>query len=202
VVERHGLDSPAAAAARELGYVEFLQARYERAEAWLARALRLAVADPAERGRIGSVLGAVRSDTAHYARAAATLGEACEMSERAGDGRRVAYTLSMLGRVQLLTGELDAAATTLDASLARMRRESWAAFAPWPEALAASGCPTPTCGSRATRATRCARSVWNTSCRRRRRGSTISKRSRDGPACVSSPRGRTPTAAASATRPR
>jgi DNA-binding SARP family transcriptional activator len=76
VAERHGLDSPAAAAARELGYVEFLQARYERAEAWLARALRLAVADPAERGRIGSVLGAVRSDTAHYARAAATLGEA------------------------------------------------------------------------------------------------------------------------------
>ena len=133
--ERHGLDSAAAAAARELGYVEFLQARYERAEAWFARGLRLAVLDPAERGRIGSVLGSVRSDTAHYARAADTLAEACDLSEGAGDGRRLAYSLSMLGRVQLLTGELDAAAATLDASLARMRRESWAAFAPWPEAL-------------------------------------------------------------------
>ena len=135
VAERHGLDSAAAAAARELGYVEFLQARYERAEAWFARGLRLAVLDPAERGRIGSVLGSVRSDTAHYARAADTLAEACDLSEGAGDGRRLAYSLSMLGRVQLLTGELDAAAATLDASLARMRRESWAAFAPWPEAL-------------------------------------------------------------------
>ena len=135
VAERHGLESSAAAAARELGYVEFLQARYERAESWLARALRLAVADPAERGRVGSVLGCVRSDTAYYARATETLAEACAMSERAGDGRRVAYALSMLGRVQLLTGELDAAAATLDASLARARRERWPAFAPWPEAL-------------------------------------------------------------------
>ena len=54
----------------ELGYVEFLQARYERAEAWFARGRGLAGDDPAERGRIGSVLGSVRSDTAHYARAA------------------------------------------------------------------------------------------------------------------------------------
>ena len=135
VAERHGLESSGAAAARELGYVEFLQARYERAESWLARALRLAAADPAERGRIGSVLGCVRSDTAYYAHATETLAEACAMSERAGDGRRVAYSLSMLGRVQLLTGELDAAAATLDASLARARRERWPAFAPWPEAL-------------------------------------------------------------------
>ena len=80
--------------------------------------------------------GSVRSDTAHYARAADTLAEACDLSEGAGDGRRSGVLARRCSvACSSSRGELDAAAATLDASLARMRRESWAAFAPWPEAL-------------------------------------------------------------------
>ena len=134
---RLDLPSLAAAASRELGYVEFLQARYERARGWLARGEALAGDDTAERGRIGSVLGAVLSDTAHYTAAVEQSREAQRLSALAGDWRQVSYTLSVLGRAQLLCGDLDAAATALDESLELARRENWVAFAPWPESLRA-----------------------------------------------------------------
>jgi DNA-binding SARP family transcriptional activator len=57
----------AAAACRELGYVEFLRGRYDRALAWLRRAATLAGTDRAEQARIAIVHGSVLSDTAHYA---------------------------------------------------------------------------------------------------------------------------------------
>jgi tetratricopeptide (TPR) repeat protein len=57
----------AAAACRELGYVEFLRGRYERTLAWLQRARPLAGEDRAELARIATVYGAALSDTAHYA---------------------------------------------------------------------------------------------------------------------------------------
>jgi DNA-binding SARP family transcriptional activator len=127
----------AAAASRELGYVEFLQGRYERAQGWLTRGKALAGENAAERGRIGSVLGSVLSDTAHYAAAVEQLHEAQGLSARAGDWRQASYTLSMLGRAHLLCGDLDAAATALDEALELARRENWLAFTPWPDALRA-----------------------------------------------------------------
>lgn len=134
---RADLPSVAAAAARELGYVEALRARYERAERWLVRADVLAAGDPGERGHIASVLGAVLSDTAQYARAREELNRGIELSTIAGDTRRVAYALGMLGRLHLLRGELTDAAESLDASLTMARADNWAAFTPWPEALRA-----------------------------------------------------------------
>ena len=127
----------AAAASRELGYVEFLQGRYERAQGWLTRGKALAGENAAERGRIGSVLGSVLSDTAHYAAAVEQLHEAQGLSALAGDWRQASYTLSMLGRTNLLCGDLDAAATALDEALELARRENWLAFTPWPDALRA-----------------------------------------------------------------
>ena len=129
------LASSAAAASRELGYVEFLRGRYERAQRWLERAADLAADDAAERGRIASILGAVLTDTAHYERAIKELGEALRLSRDAGDGMQVAFTLGMLGRAHLLRDELDAAGAAFDESLAGARRENWTAFTPWPEAL-------------------------------------------------------------------
>ena len=137
VAVRSDLTSLAAAASRELGYVEFLQGRYERAAGWLTRGEALAGEDAAERGRIGSVLGSVLSDTAHYTAAVERLGEARRLSALAGDWRQVSYTLSNLGRAHLLCGDLDAAATALDEALELARRENWVAFTPWPDALRA-----------------------------------------------------------------
>ena len=66
---RPDLASSAAAASRELGYVELLRGRYDRAQRWLERAEDLAGDDAAERGRIACSLGVVLTDTAHYQRA-------------------------------------------------------------------------------------------------------------------------------------
>ena len=126
----------AAAACRELGYVEFLRGRYERALAWLRRAVPLAGPDPLERARIAILHGAVLSDTAHYSEAIALLREAEAGAQLAGDMKQVSYAASMLGRVALFQGDLVAAADALDRSLA-IAQQRWTAFVPWPLSLRA-----------------------------------------------------------------
>lgn len=126
----------AAAASRELGYVEFLRARYDRALGWLDRAAPLAAGDVAERARVATVRGSVLSDMGHYAAAGETLGEAVALAQEASDLRQTAYALSMLGRMHVLRGELDAASAGLDRALA-IAQQSWTAFTPWPQALLA-----------------------------------------------------------------
>lgn len=125
----------AAAACRELGYVEFLRGRYERTLAWLERARPLAGEDRAELARIATVYGAALSDTAHYAAAIALLREA-EALAAAGDNKQLAYALSMLGRALLLHGDLDAAGNALDRSV-DLAQHGWTAFVPWPQSLRA-----------------------------------------------------------------
>jgi DNA-binding SARP family transcriptional activator len=127
----------AAAACRELGYVEFLRGRYERAGAWLRRARTLVGDDRAGRARIATVLGGALSDTAHYGAALETLLEAETVASSAGDAKELAFALSMRGRVLLLRGELEAAAAALDRSVALAREQGWTAFVPWPQALRA-----------------------------------------------------------------
>jgi len=126
----------AAAASRELGYVEFLRGRYERALVWLQRAGSLAGNDSAERARIATVHGSTLSDTAHYAAAIEMLREAEALAGGVGDTKQVTYLLSMLGRAQLLCGDLAAATDALDRSVTLAQR-GWTALLPWPQALRA-----------------------------------------------------------------
>jgi DNA-binding SARP family transcriptional activator len=126
----------AAAAARELGYVEFLRGQYERAFSWLARARTHAGDDAAERARIASVEGSALSDTAHYPEAIAMLEGTIALALEAHDRKQLAYALSMLGRAQLFSGRLDAAQDSLDRSIA-IAQQGWTAFLPWPQALRA-----------------------------------------------------------------
>jgi len=128
--------STAAAAACELGYVDFLRGRYDRALAWLERAAAQAEDRDGERARIASVRGATLSDTAHYREAADSLASALALGSRLQDHRQLAHSFSMRGRTHLLLGEWDAAAEALDRSL-HFARQSWAAFLPWPQSLRA-----------------------------------------------------------------
>jgi len=118
-----------------LGYVDFLRGRYDRAERWLADALRLADGSPAVTTAAMTYLGTVESDRAAYRRAATLLGQAGQLAEETGQPRRQAYGLAMLGRISLLRGDLDGAASRLDASIALAERDHWLAFLPWPQAL-------------------------------------------------------------------
>jgi DNA-binding SARP family transcriptional activator len=119
----------------ELGYVDFLRGRYDRAEHWLTDALTFAGGSPPVTAKAMTYLGAVESDRASYRRATGLLEQAVMLSQAAGETRRQAYGLSMLGRISLFRGDLDAAAGQLDASIELAERDHWLAFLPWPQAL-------------------------------------------------------------------
>lgn len=129
-------DSDAVARARaELGYVDFLRARYDRAELWLTEALTRAQGSPSILAKATTYLGCVESDRAGYGRALTLLEEATRLSRVAGDPRREAFGLAMLGRVGLVRGDLDSAAGHLNASIDLAERSHWLSFLPWPQAL-------------------------------------------------------------------
>ena len=126
----------AAAASRELGYVEFLRGRYERSLVLLRQAVALAGEDIAEQTRIAIVHGSVLSDTAHYGESIAMLRQAIQQAEALGEKKQQALALSMLGRALLLNGDLPQATLILDASIA-LAQQLWTAFLPWPQSLRA-----------------------------------------------------------------
>ncbi len=131
----HGDRAGVAQARAELGYVDFLRARYDRAEMWLTDALDFGDGSPSIIAKATTYLGSVESDRANYVRAVDLLEQATELSRAAADPRREAFGLSMLGRISLLRNNLDAAAQQLDASIGLAEREHWLAILPWPQAL-------------------------------------------------------------------
>jgi DNA-binding SARP family transcriptional activator len=125
-----------AAACRELGYVEFLLGRYDRALTWVARANPLARGDDGERARLATLEGSILSDTAHYDSALAQLQLAQGLAMEAADAKQSIYAESMAGRTLLLTGQLDEAAIVLERCIGQARR-MWTAFLPWPQSFRA-----------------------------------------------------------------
>ena len=111
----HGLLNEVAQARAELGYVDFLRGRYDRAEHWLTDALDYATGSPSMQAKVMTYLGSVESDRASYRRAVSHLEQAVTLSQAGPEPRRQAYALSMLGRISLFRGALDAAAGQLDA---------------------------------------------------------------------------------------
>ena len=128
-------DAEAAARARaELGYVDFLRARYDRAERWLRLALT-GSESPSTRAKAMTYLGSVASDRAQYPQAVSLLDEATHLSRAAQEPRREAFGLAMLGRVSLLAGRLAEAAEQLNGAVDLAERDHWLSFLPWPQAL-------------------------------------------------------------------
>jgi DNA-binding SARP family transcriptional activator len=125
----------AARARAELGYVDFLRARYDRAELWLADALRTGADSPSIVAKSQTYLGGVASDRADYPAARRLLDLAVGQTRTIDDPRGEAYGLSLLGRISLLRGELGRARDELTASIELAQRHHWLAFLPWPQAL-------------------------------------------------------------------
>ena len=118
----------------ELGYIDMLAARYDRSEKWLALDT-LHTSDPGILAKAHSYLGVVKSDRAEYEQASDLLKAAVEHSRAAGDRRREAYAASLLGRIELLLGNLDSATRMLNESIELGQSDAWLAFLPWPQAL-------------------------------------------------------------------
>jgi DNA-binding SARP family transcriptional activator len=131
----HGDRASVAEARSELGYVDFLRGRYDRALVWLSQALEYADGAEAITAKATTYIGSVESDQARYPEALTHLEESARLARSVGDLRRGAYAASMIGRVHLLRGELDLAAQHLDESLDLVEQDRWLFFAPWPQAL-------------------------------------------------------------------
>jgi DNA-binding SARP family transcriptional activator len=119
----------------EVGYVDFLRARYDRAERSLTQVLAEDATSPSVRAKAMTYLGSVASDRAEYPRAVDLLRGAVQASGEVGEPRREAFGLSMLGRVSLLRGELVDATELLVAAIELAERDHWLSFLPWPQAM-------------------------------------------------------------------
>jgi DNA-binding SARP family transcriptional activator len=135
IAQEHGLREEVAQARTELGFVDFLRGRYDRAEQWLTEALELAAGSPATEAKIMTYLGCTASDRASYLEATAWLEAAVDRSRAAGSTHSEAYALAMLGRISVLRGDLTTAIDRLDAAIGLAERDLWLAFLPWPQAL-------------------------------------------------------------------
>ena len=133
LAERNGLGDLAAAAHRELAFIDILQARYSRCAPRLARAGEFAESDE-ERAGVEAMLGIAAADTGAHERAFVHLRRSVALAEGAGSVRQAAYSLSFVGRSHVLREEYDEAAAALEESLAIARDARWIAFEPWPEA--------------------------------------------------------------------
>lgn len=130
-----GDDGAVARIRTELGYVDFLRARYDRAVHWLSDALTRAGSDDQIVGAARAYLGSVESDRADYPSAAAHLEEAVACARRAGQTRREAYAASMVGRMHLLQGEPALAIARLQDATRLCEQGRWLSLLPWPQAL-------------------------------------------------------------------
>jgi tetratricopeptide (TPR) repeat protein len=77
------------------------------------------------------------SDRASYPAALELLERSVELAEGCGQTRQAAWSLSLIGRIHLLRGDLALATTAVDRSLQLVGEERWTAFRPWPESLRA-----------------------------------------------------------------
>jgi DNA-binding SARP family transcriptional activator len=138
VAERAGARASSMAAHRELGYIAVQAGRRGRAAVWLSKAETIAEGD-SELASVRAVQGMNFSDMADYGPAITYLTESVERAEAAGDSRRAAWSLSLLGRIHVLRGDDAAARADLDRSLQLVGSEHWLSFRPWPETWRASG---------------------------------------------------------------
>lgn len=137
LAEASGDAALVASATREIGYVDFLRARYERATVWFGRARDAAGGDTLQRGWIDVYDGAARTDMDDETTARELLTAALDSARSVSDPRLGAFAQAMLGRDHLLHGDLDPAVGHLEASIDTARSAAWTGFVPFPESMLA-----------------------------------------------------------------
>ena len=135
LAEELGRDDIAATGWREISWVQFLRAQYDRAEASLSRTAELARGRDEELAWVDVTRGASRHDTGDHAAAGELLRSAVERARRLPSGQPLAMALTMLGRFHLLRGEIDDALHVLDQALDEVRARGLTAFVSWPESF-------------------------------------------------------------------
>jgi DNA-binding SARP family transcriptional activator len=133
IAEELGLRDRAAAAHRELAYMEVRQARYARSGRRLDAAATFVESD-AERAGIEAIRGMAAADTGAHGRAIDHLQRSVRLAESSDSGRQASFSLTFLGRSHLLRGELPEARVAVERALALARAGDWLSFLPWPEA--------------------------------------------------------------------
>ncbi|MBL7495473.1 SARP family transcriptional regulator [Frankia sp. CNm7] len=135
--ERAAAPTYAAQAHRELGYVELLRARYDRASRWLGKAASLAADDPAELAWARAIQGLVLADIGRHSDGQRELRDAVRLARQARVPTAETWALTFVGRSHLLRHELADARAVLREALAAAHRARWTAFVPLPESLLA-----------------------------------------------------------------
>ncbi len=137
VADRIGAPQSAAQAHRELGYVELLRARYDRAQRWLRNAATLAGEEPAERAWALAVQGVASTDVGRYDDALSAFQEALRLAHAGQLAQVEAWAWTFTGRLHLLRQDIEQARECLTKGLVSARALRWTAFVPLPEALLA-----------------------------------------------------------------
>lgn len=134
VAEEIGAADLASEACRELGYVEMLRGRYDRADAWLTRALD-AAPDPGLRAAALGVAGAVASDRGRTTEAIELLTRSVTEAVPLEKHRLTGWAYTFLGRTHLLRDELTEAHAALDLAVQAARTAGWMTFIAYPQSL-------------------------------------------------------------------
>jgi DNA-binding SARP family transcriptional activator len=135
LAEEAGRDDIAATGWREISWVQFLRAQYERAEESLTRTEELARGSEEELAWAEMTRGACRHDTGDYAAAGELLRSGAERASRLPSGQPLAQALTLLGRYHLMRGEIEDALHLLDQALDEVDVRGMTAFVSWPEAF-------------------------------------------------------------------
>lgn len=135
LAEGVGRDDIAATGWREISWVQFLRAEYERAEESLTRTRDFARGSEEELAWVDVIRGSCRHDTGDYVAAGELLRSGVERARRLPTGQPLAHALTMLGRYHLLRGEIEDALHLLDQALDEVEARGMTAFVSWPEAF-------------------------------------------------------------------
>ena len=135
LAEQVGRLDVAAKGWREIGWVQFLRAHYERAEESLSHTAELAAGDDEELAWVELIRGASRHDVGDHAAAGELLRSALARARRLDSDQPLGQALTLLGRFHLLRGEIEDAVHLLDQALEEVEARRMTAFLPWPESF-------------------------------------------------------------------